>query len=295
MRKRHWLSLFAGMVLGALALATSPVFAGGFGDGFGGGAGAGLAYLATQFCALTGCSMTGQQVFSGVTTDISTGTNQDLTITPNGTGKTVLGGTGLTVNGTAEFQSSISNTTGATCFTGVTGTICVADPEGLTIAPTTVASAVLNIRNNNTSGSAAIETWDQSSARMGAFGSFGSALAAGYASKTGFFTRTTFSTLAGATTDFSASSPVFEVRDGAAASFADLNFAVYGSGVVKWRPNTAAAGITCNSSNEGMEYVRVIAASNKSGKCLCTQTSSGVYAWTISYTGGGTALVAGDC
>lgn len=80
------------MIVAACALTgvALPVLAGGFGDGFGGGGGSSVAYLATQFCALTGCSMTGQQVFSGVTTDISTGTNQDLTITPNGSGQVFI-------------------------------------------------------------------------------------------------------------------------------------------------------------------------------------------------------------
>lgn len=40
------------------------------------------------YCQLTGCTMTGQVVFSGVTTDITTGTNESLRIVPNGSGIT---------------------------------------------------------------------------------------------------------------------------------------------------------------------------------------------------------------
>jgi hypothetical protein len=65
-----------------------------FGTTFPGGIS--LTYLATQFCARTGCTLTGQQVFDGVSVDISTGTNQTLTVQPNGSGAVVLNATGGT-------------------------------------------------------------------------------------------------------------------------------------------------------------------------------------------------------
>lgn len=65
---------------------------------------AGVSYgtIGTYFCALTGCTMTGQTVYSGVTTDITTGTNEDLTLVANGTGAVDLqGGGGVKNSGSA--------------------------------------------------------------------------------------------------------------------------------------------------------------------------------------------------
>ncbi len=59
------------------------------GVGFPGGGGKGMGSLAAAFCSLTGCTMTGQVVFSGVSTDISTASGETLTLSPAGTGASV--------------------------------------------------------------------------------------------------------------------------------------------------------------------------------------------------------------
>lgn len=50
----------------------------------------------------TGGTMTGQQVFSGVATDISTGTNEPLTLAPNGTGNVLVPDSDIIVSGAAS-------------------------------------------------------------------------------------------------------------------------------------------------------------------------------------------------
>ncbi len=74
----------AALIVGSLAYGAGAIagtYGGTFGNGGGGGGVSGALY-----CALTGCTMTGQEVFSAVSSDISTGTNEDLTLAPNGSG-----------------------------------------------------------------------------------------------------------------------------------------------------------------------------------------------------------------
>lgn len=52
-------------------------------------------------------TFTGQSIYSGVTTDITTGTDQDLTITPNGTGLAVFG-KGIRIDGVATDITAAS-------------------------------------------------------------------------------------------------------------------------------------------------------------------------------------------
>ncbi len=52
------------------------------------------------YCRLIGCTMTGQEVFSGVATDVSTGTNEDFTMGPAGTGAVVA-----SVNAGGNFRT----------------------------------------------------------------------------------------------------------------------------------------------------------------------------------------------
>ncbi len=83
------------------------------GVGFPGGGGKGMGSLAAAFCSLTGCTMTGQIVSSGVSVDWTSGTDEDLVFTPNGTGQCTCGTsfTGLAVN--ADAQASAGETWGS--------------------------------------------------------------------------------------------------------------------------------------------------------------------------------------
>lgn len=290
MRARKWLGLTFGVVLGTLAAVSVPAIAASWGGSMASGGGFSLAYLATQFLPLTGGTMTGQQVFSGVTTDISTGTNQDLTITPNGTGVVDVTTT-LRASGVLDARSTISNTSAAVCFTGASSVPCVDD---IFAVNNTAGNSDVYVRASSTARVAGIGMYDSSNTGVGSYRYWGST--SGDADTQDRFVALSAGKqhITASTTDIATGTPVWSVMDNTSGTGVVL-MSVYGSGVTKWNPNTAAAGITCNAAGEGLEYVRVIAASNKSGKCLCTQTSSGVYAWTISYTGGGTALVAGDC
>ena len=191
------------------------------------------------------------------------------------------------VGGTLDLHGNVSTSTSPTCWTGVTGVPCFSE----TIAVN--ANDGLYIHSQSTAGTAVVRTYNSTNSQVGAMGYYDTASTTAFQGKHVMFTTLGTGFVISTNTDYAAGTAVLEINDGSAG--ANNLFKFLGSGAVKWNPNTSAAGITCNSANEGTEYVRVIAASNKSGKCLCTQTSSGVYAWTVSYTGGGTALVAGDC
>ena len=65
------------------------------------------------YCQLTGCTMTGSLTFSGVATDITTGTNEDLKLDANGTGKTVLADA-VTAQQTMTFSNVATDITTGT-------------------------------------------------------------------------------------------------------------------------------------------------------------------------------------
>jgi hypothetical protein len=69
----------------------------------------------TLYCKLTGCTMTGSTTYSGVTNDIATAGNEDLSLAPGGTGKVIdkLGGN------VAQFNDSAGNPEGE-ILTGAT-------------------------------------------------------------------------------------------------------------------------------------------------------------------------------
>jgi hypothetical protein len=78
--------LLAFLLASSLALAGTSIN----GDG-GGGSGGGVA--SALVCLLSGgtdCTMTGSTVYSGVTSDITTGTNEALSLSPNGTGDVIM-------------------------------------------------------------------------------------------------------------------------------------------------------------------------------------------------------------
>jgi hypothetical protein len=97
--------------------------------------------------------------------------------------------------------------------------------------------------------------------------------------------------------DVAAGSPTMAVEDNCTIGGATCvrQFSVDGNGAVKFRAMTSAHGATCNSSNEGLQYYRVIDASNKSGMCMCARTASGTYGWKMADTFGSTPLADGDC
>jgi hypothetical protein len=85
-------ALGSGTLAGLLVvgLAISVARAQSIGGGGGGGGGLTQSAATALYCALAGCTMTGGTTYSGVTTDITTGTNETLTIDANGTGQVAV-------------------------------------------------------------------------------------------------------------------------------------------------------------------------------------------------------------
>lgn len=204
----------------------------------------------------TGGTMTGQLVFSGVSTDISTATNEDLTIAPAGSGK-------LVVSSAAEFSSS--NIT----------------PE-------------VKIRDTNAAGFSSVLMYDSGDAALSHFGGGNSGSGAPWANNTfviGYGTTPAGKVLLSAVPNHAAGEDAIRFYDNTTTQIG----AVDGNGAYRFPDKTSAHGATCNSSNEGLIYYRSISASNKSGFCVCAETSSGVYGWKMGMTFGSSALTDGDC
>ena len=94
---------------------------------------------ATFSGALSGTSsqFTGQMLFSGVTTDVSTGTDEDLTLAPNGTGAVVVSAANLGV-GELLYGSGAS-----TCDSvGTAGNLCIQDANGTVVTTGGTAAQV---------------------------------------------------------------------------------------------------------------------------------------------------------
>jgi hypothetical protein len=131
---------------------------------------------------------------------------------------------------------------------------------------------------------------------MGAFGSFGSGTAAGLAGKTGFFTRTSASTLIGSTTNVAAGTAVLEVRDGAAGAFDSLLASVDGAGNLFLNASaTRSKGTITLAAGTGTATVA-------SGSiCVCSDTTAvnavrcAVASTTLTATGTGTDVVSYLC
>lgn len=88
----------------------------------------------TLYCALSGCTMTGASTYSNVATDITTGTDEALTLVANGTGAIVLNDS-VTVNNTMTFSAVTTDITAGTneelrLFSNGTGDIYVAPGTG---------------------------------------------------------------------------------------------------------------------------------------------------------------------
>lgn len=260
---------------------------------------------------LTGGTMTGQVVFSGVSTDISTGTNEDLQLAPAGTGQVdittpIKNSTGTTL----DIREAITNGGTDTC-NGVAGTnseFCIMpqDAKGMMLTTATGqvfqriwaksgGSAFLQLVPAGTGNAGRIDFYTSAAAALaGSIGYNGSTAVDGdVADKLSIYSYSKKIMLA-RSDNAAAGTDAVEFTDNAAGTMAVL-FAVDGNGAVRFRDMTSAHGATCNAGNEGLLYYRSISASNKSGFCVCAETSSGVYGWKMGMTFGSSALTDGDC
>jgi hypothetical protein len=175
----------------ALALVAVCVIVTGFlaapvvADTFGSSGGLATSLADTLYCKLTGCTMTGTETFSGVTTDITTGTNEDLKVNPNGTG-------------VVDLAAGNGSTTGVKIHTGAdsTGMTLIAGGAGSAVAKAESGNGTMRVGNDGEIGSsvdAAATTLvgyfgDNLSAGSGGnnlFGAYGSGLLASGVVQTG--------------------------------------------------------------------------------------------------------------
>ena len=203
-----------------------------------------------------GGTMTGQVVFSGVSTDVSTGSGEDFTVAPAGAGKMIV---------SSPVEISASNIT----------------PE-------------LKIRDTNAAGFSSVIMYNSADATLSHFGGGNSGAGAPWANNTfviGYGTTPAGKVLLSAVGNHAAGEDAIRFYKNTTTQVG----AVDGNGAYRFPDKTSAHGATCNSGNEGLIYYRSISGSNKSGFCVCAETSSGVYAWKMGMTFGSSALTDGDC
>lgn len=226
----------------------------------------GAALTLTGALSGTSSNFTGQMVFDGVTTDQSTGTNQDWTVGPNGTGNVVA----ITENTTMTQDNAI------TTLVNSSSNQILATQGGAT-------TAYADFRLRNSSGTT-----------TGQWIYFGSTYSdTELQNKTLILSSSVMNGFARGD-DVAAGTCMSEFRDNTSGTGVQ-QFCIDGNGAARFRDLTSAHGATCNSSNEGLLYYRSISASNKSGFCACAETSSGTYAWKAALTFGSSALTDGDC
>lgn len=240
-------------------------------------------------------------LFSDASGNVSTATpalGAALTLSGAASVGTTLGVTGATTlsstlrtDGNLDLRGTITSGGSLNCGNAGTGVVCF----GESIAVQGSGSgdtAVVAVRNGNPAGFSGLVHYTAGAAvaidgRVGNWGSTHATTAwrskAGITGTGGLFAATTASRTAGQT--------VFEFMNNTSTTVASVD----GVGAIRIAANTAAHGTTCNSGSEGTFYYRTIAASNKSGMCMCAQTSSGVYAWKAALTFGSSALTDGDC
>lgn len=103
--------------------------------------------IADEFVFNTGDTMTGQLIISGVATDITTVTNQDLTLNPNGSGvlDLVAGSGGLSITTDAGNSNITINPHGSgdVIFSDFSNAVLTVDGSGTLIASTTVIASYI--------------------------------------------------------------------------------------------------------------------------------------------------------
>jgi len=297
LRRWLWACAFVATVLVAALSHDAVVWAQGYGGvGFPSAAGRAMGQLAAAFCSITGCTMTGQIVFSGVTTDISTASGEFLTIAPAG-----AGGIGLqTTTGDVDIDTTTGNVT-VDCTTA-SGEGCIkinhADTNGNGIwMENATGNNVVRLKAASASAGSWYDVISSANVRSLLVGAFNASFAGtDFANRAAIYSADKVIVVS-RDDDVAAGALLMTVEDNSTlgGSTAVRQFSVDGNGAVKFRVMTSTNGATCNSANEGLLYYRVIDASNKSGFCMCARTASGAYGWKMGMTFGSSALTDGDC
>jgi hypothetical protein len=165
-----------------------------------GGSGGGLTQAAADalYCALAGCTMTGGITFSAVTTDITTGTNEDLALSPNGSG-TVKPTKQVQVSGVTLDYSCVSGEACAFGSQGSATTNFVAGNNSWTFSNTNGTPNVITVDMSGSSSSmrmysAGNAAWQINS---GAYGRIGSSASVANTNPVGGLAKSLSSSTAG--------------------------------------------------------------------------------------------------
>lgn len=238
----------------------------------------GAALVLTSSFSGTSAALTGQLVFNGVTTDITTGTNEDLTITPNGTGSVILG-KNLSLGGT------VSSTYSTACITGLaTGNFCLTDDI---LAINSGGSSYFAARAGTTSSFAGMQLFDSatSGTAVGGLRFFDSNFAvSGLRSKIGLFaTNIGAITIGESGADENSTTSVIDFVDGSGG--ANVNATIYGDGAYHWKTSSSIPSGDCDADAEVGRVRRYAKDANNITLCGC-QKVGGTFGWAAVITGG---------
>ena len=209
----------------------------------------------------TGGTMTGQVVFSGVTTDISTGTNEDMTIAPAGTGAVVVASTGGSSTSETFFTWHVSDATTTKYFLRVyNGTTANGDLIPVIVGATnaTIAAAAgvatIGLVNDGTD----------------------------IATNDAIIQVSAYETTDGFTGTWSVpeNRALFGVKGGGSTK---LNVGV--NGELRQVGYSTTLG-TCTSANVAEQKFYSKTAANKISHCVCVMTAAATYAWETTHASG---------
>jgi len=236
-----------------LAVPAAVLAGGGALPGPSGGGGSGL--------PLTGGTMTGQVVFNGVATDISTGTDENLTVAPSGTGYLEIAKTAGSVTTDIFSIMTVSDVTTTKWFLRMYNS---------TSANGTLAPTISGATNSTTAthGGVAIVGVVPDSADVAT--SDGVVIVDAYESTDGMT----------GTLSIPESRPLFSVRGGGSVK---LNVGV--NGELRQVGYSTTLG-TCTSSNVAEQKFYSKTAANKISHCVCVMTAAATYAWETTHASG---------
>jgi hypothetical protein len=276
------------------------------------GMGSSVTALAASFCRLTGCTLSGQFVISGVDPSASTCATAaeynnlasgaaagDYAVCEayNGTevfsvkrdGTTAVTGT-FAVTGNTDLQANVSNSSSATCFTGITGEVCSTD----NVSITTGGTSYFRAKVGTTSTQGGLAMYDSANTNVGTYTYYGSASDADVADKITVVGVTKIVQLT-RTDDVAAGTTAFEMRDNTSGTGVSL-VAVDGAGNIKLDSGatrsrgsiTLSAGSGTATVTSGALCVCSDSTANASVKCVVAST-------TLTATGTGTDVIVYHC
>lgn len=289
--------LFAiGLGMLAVGYATAqpspnPWFQPTYGVGGGGGGGGGD-ITAVGDCTSGDCLTSGTTTMAGAAVFQSTVATQGIHSFGSAAQTTISAAGAIATTAPADLRGNISNGGSATCFTAVTGAVCVTDVMALAPA---AGDGVIHMKPGTNTSAAGIALWNTAATAVGTLAFFDSGVSdADYADKV-VWRGVSKKMAALRTDDAAAGAVVLEVMDNVSATGAQLMF-VDGDGNLFLNASaTRTKGTITLAAGTGTATVA------SGSVCTCTDTTAvaavqcSVTTTTLTANGTGTDVIAYHC